>query len=326
MANSGVIVAKNLYVWRNSEKNDIFALKIQAMNRVEVPKFALKLDYMLWSVAFIVVFSVLFMIIYAPFSLTHWFDIFNERQLSITVTFYLASIVLMVVSKILMMWAGGRITITVSRYLLWIFAEIVCISLLYTAFTELLPSGDENNSVAAVAFRAFCCVTAILAIPYMISFLYAAYKAKLEENKMMRYRAHFYGAGFDGTSLINLYDGNGNVKMTVSADALYYMESMDNYVKVCYEEEGALHHYMLRCRTKILEKSLAGTPLQRCHRSYIINTSKIKMLRPDKSNSIAILSHSGVKPIPVSKRYYERLVETIAVNPPEPHGEDSENV
>ena len=40
----------------------------------EVPKFLLKLDFMMKSVAFIAAFSILFMLIYTPFSVTAWFD------------------------------------------------------------------------------------------------------------------------------------------------------------------------------------------------------------------------------------------------------------
>ncbi|MCH5329354.1 MAG: LytTR family transcriptional regulator [Alistipes sp.] len=287
------------------------------MKRAEVPQYVMKLDFMLGSVAFIVVFSVLFMIIYAPFSLTDWFDIFDERRLSISVAFYLACIVIMVASKLSLVLVSRRIAIDRLLYFLWLVGETVAISLLYTAFTRYLVQAEEPHSMPEVAFRAFCCVTAILAIPYAISFLYAAYRAKLRENEVMRYRTRAYGEVSETPQLINLYDGNGTVRMTVDIDALYYMESQDNYVKVCYESEGALHNYMLRCRTKALEKSLEGTPMLRCHRSYIVNITKIKLLRPDKSNSVAILNHSGVKPIPVSKRYYESLVATIAVNPPE---------
>ena len=296
------------------------------MIRKEVPKFVLKLDFILGSLAFIVVFSVLFMIIYAPFSLTSWFDIFNRQQLSITVSFYISAIVLMVISKTLMVWAQNRVSITVPIYILWLIGEIILISLLYTSFTELFALSDIPHSAAAVAFRAFCCVTAILAIPYIISFLYAAYKVTLEENEMMRYHIRLQGNATDESRLINLYDHNGTVRMTLDIDSLYYMESQDNYVKVIYEDEGSLHSYMLRCRTKTLEQSLAGTPIRRCHRSYIINTTKIKLLRPDKSNGVAILKHPGVKPIPVSKRYYEHLVETIAVNAPSELSADSERV
>lgn len=298
-----------------TENSAIFATKIVTMKTREVPKFVLKLDFMLGIVAFIVVFSVLFMIIYAPFSITHWFDIFDKQQLSITVTFYITSIMMMVLSKIMMMWAQNKITITIPVYALWLIGEIVAIALLYTAFTGLFVPGETGHSILRIAFRAFCCVTAILTIPYIISFLYAAYKAKVEENEMMRYRSRISSDGADTSRLINLYDGNGTVKMTVDIDSLYYMESQDNYVKICYENEDALHYYMLRCRTKVLEKSLEGTPMRRCHRSYIINTTKIKLLRPDKSNSVAILKHPGVKPVPVSKRYYDQLVGTIAANP-----------
>lgn len=302
-------------------------MKNETMNKVEVPKFALKLDFTLGLVAFVVIFSVLFMTIYAPFSITDWFDIFDEKQLSITVGFYAAGIVLMVLSKLIMMWAKHKITITIPVYIAWLFAEIVAISLLYTAFTELLVTSQTPHTVPALAFRAFCCVTAILAIPYIILFLYAAYKTKIEENEIMRCRSQLYNNDGAGSArMINLYDGNGTVKMTVDIDSLYYMESQDNYVKVCYENEDTLHYYMLRCRTKVLEKSLEGTPMRRCHRSYIVNTSKIKLLLPDKSNSVFVLKHAGAKPIPVSKRYLGQLVETLAANPNSAQSAEPENI
>lgn len=292
-------------------------------NRV-IPEFVFKLDFMLGSVAFIVIFSVLFMIIYAPFSLTAWFDIFDQRQLSITVAFYISAIAVMVISKISMMWVNSKRHFTLPWYLVWLVGEIIVISLLYSLFTEFLALSAPHSAIAVV-LRAFCCVTAILIIPYIISFLYAAYKAKTKENELILLRTQLQNNNMESSRLINLYDHNGTVRMTLDIESLYYMESQDNYVRVYYEDEGTLHSYMLRCRTKTLEKSLSETPIRRCHRSYIINTTKIKMLRPDKSNCFAILKHPNIKAIPVSRRYYDALVETIAVNPPVEHAAESNN-
>jgi len=282
------------------------------MRSQEVPKFLLKFDFMIGSVVFIAIFSILFMIIYAPFSVAAWFDIFDERNLSMTAAFYLAAVAVLMISKMFMVWAQSRITVTAGVYVLWLFGEIIAISLLYTGFTQLLIFHGEHPDPIGITIRAFCCVTAILAIPYTISSLYAAYKSKKEENDIMRYRTKLLEGNVGTNNLVNLYDGNGIVKLTIDIDALYYMESQDNYVKVCYENDGTLHNYMLRCRTKALEDSLSNTPMVRCHRSYIINTTKIKMLHSDKSNNAVILKHPDVKPIPVSKSYYERLMTLIA--------------
>lgn len=80
---------------------------------------------------------------------------------------------------------------------------------------------------------------------------------------------------------------------------------------------------MLRCPTKTLEDNLAGTTMVRCHRSYIVNTTKIKLLKSGKSHSTIILKHPDIKPIPISKSYYERLMNLIASSSPNPQSSDS---
>lgn len=283
------------------------------MNSVEIPKFLLKLDFMLKSIAFIVGFSVLFMIVYSPFSVTKWFDIFDSRRLSVSAGFYFAAIAFMVVSKIAMARINGRRSFSMAGYMLWLLAEIVVISLLYTLFTVFVVNGGEYvYGVVYITFRAFCCVAAILAIPYTILWLYAACKSKKEEYEVVSYHSRLADGGVDTSHLVRLCDNNGVVRLTVDIDALYYMESQDNYVKICYENDGALHYYMLRCRTKTLEEGLAATSMMRCHRSYIINTSKIKLLIPAKSKGTVVLRHPNAKPIPVSKSYYDRIMSFAA--------------
>lgn len=293
------------------QKSYICIVNSWLMNKVEIPKYLLRLDFMLKSLAFIVVFSVMFMIVYTPFSLTAWFDIFDRQHLWATVSFYLSAIAFMVFSKVVMAWAQNRIAITASIYALWLVGEIIAISLLYAGFTELAVNGMEPHDVWYMTVRAFCCVTAILVIPYVILGLYAAYKSKKEEFDVMRHGAKPADGGADSPRLINFYDSNGVMRLTVDIDSLYYMESQDNYVKIYYENEDSLHYYMLRSRTKSVEESLANTSMVRCHRSYIINASKIKLLIPDKTNCRVVLRHDSIKAIPVSKSYCDNLMRVV---------------
>ena len=144
--------------------------------------------------------------------------------------------------------------------------------------------------------------------------LYAAYRSQKEENAIIRYRKSLLENNVAPSNLINLTDENGAVKLTIDIDSLYYMESQDNYVKICYENEGALCSYMLRSRTKHLESSLANTPMQRCHRSYLINTAKINIVRNEKPNPVAVLKHPNIKPIPISKSYYDRIISMVEIS------------
>ena len=282
------------------------------MKNSEVGKYLLRLDFMVTSVFFIAVFSILFMLIYTPFSMAAWFNITEERSMFVTVAFYMVAVSTMIISKVAIRWVQRRIQISLPIYLLWLLVESFVITWLYIGFTRvILP---ETVSSPQFTLRVFSCVVAILAIPYIIISLYAAYRAQREENALIRYREQLLGSNVTPSNLINLSDENGVVKLTIDIDSLYYMESQDNYVKICYESDGSLHSYMLRSRTKSIEASLANTTMLRCHRSYIVNTTKINLVRNDKSNPVAILKHPDIKPIPISKSYYERLISFVNTN------------
>ncbi len=275
----------------------------------EVSKYLFRLDFMVLSVLFIAVFSILFMVIYSPFSMAAWFDIDNERQMFGTIIFYLVAVGAMISSKLAMRWVQRKINISIPMYILWLLLEVLAVTWIYMCFTRIIL--PETISTPQLTQRVFSCVVAILAIPYSIVALYAAYRSQKEENEIIRYRENLLGGGGVPSGLINLSDEKGVVKLTIDTDSLYYIESQDNYVKVCYENDGTLHSYMLRSRTKSVEASLENTSMMRCHRSYIVNTAKINLVRNDKASPVVILKHPNIKPIPVSKSYYDRFISYV---------------
>lgn len=284
------------------------------MKNREVTKFLFRLDFMVMSVLFIAVFSVLFMLIYTPFSMSAWFDVTDERSMFVTIAFYIVAIATMIISKIAMRWAQRKITISAPVYISWLLVEVFVITWIYIGFTRVIM--PEAVCTPQFTLRVFGCVVAILAIPYTIVALYAAYRSQREENEIIRYRESLLGSNATSSNLINLSDENGVVKLTIDIDSLFYMESQDNYVKICYENDGSLHSYMLRSRTKSIETALANTPMLRCHRSYIVNTAKINLVRSDKSTPVVVLKHPDIKPIPVSKSYYDRLIAHVEASQP----------
>lgn len=190
-------------------------------------------------------------------------------------------------------------------------AEVVIVSLFYTHFTFVFVQ-PVDESVANIALKAFGCILLIIAIPYTILTLYAAYRTKTEELQMLQYEMSLTSAeSVVYPSLINLYDYNGALKLTINSDSLYYMESQDNYVKIFYENNGKLLSYMLRSRTKTIEENLADTSMVRCHRSYMVNVMKINHIRKGGKARYIVLTNDDIKPIPVSKSYFKNLISKI---------------
>ena len=277
----------------------------------EIPKFLLDKRYLFGSVVFIMTFSFLFMAIYTPFSNTAWFGLSNEMDFGMTVAFYIVAVAIMFISKMVMNFMQNKITFTYTKYIAWIVVEILVISIFYTHFTLLYTPMQEVDEIT-ILMKALGCIILIMAIPYTMLTLYAAYRAKTEELEMLQYEFSLQNEPQVAyPSLVNLYDYNGALKLTINSDSLYYMESQDNYVKIHYENQGKLMSYMLRCRTKAVEEALAETSMVRCHRSYMVNVMKINHIRKGGKARYIVLSSDIIKPIPVSKSYFKNLIEKI---------------
>lgn len=111
---------------------------------------------------------------------------------------------------------------------------------------------------------------------------------------------------------IKFYDTNHLLKLTVSASSILYIEADENYVNIYYVENGRLKHHTLRSSMKSIESLCQSRGIHRCHRSFFVNTSHIKVLRRDKEGIIYIeLDNAEAKQIPVSKKYYDAITGTL---------------
>jgi hypothetical protein len=109
--------------------------------------------------------------------------------------------------------------------------------------------------------------------------------------------------------IINLFDHNGILRFSIKESDLYYIISQDNYVRIHYLNNGEMTSYMLRCPLKVIEKSIKGSSLIRCHRSYIVNISRIKVLRSEKDGFFIDMDYDGIAEIPISKSYSDTFME-----------------
>ena len=71
---------------------------------------------------------------------------------------------------------------------------------------------------------------------------------------------------------------------------------------------------MLRCRLKTVEESFKGTSLIRCHRKYIVNADKVKVLRKESEGYFLDLDNDEIPPIMVTKTYAGNVLERFSPN------------
>lgn len=284
---------------------------------MELPKLMLRRKYLLESVFFVALFSVIFLALYKPFSDTVWLAFSPQPRLFVSLCFYVVAVATLLLSKLVLYFLYAGRGMHLLTYLAWIAGEFVLIALLYIGFTLSFGMSGPDLSPGLVGRVTFC-VSLILAIPYSLITLYTAYRAQKEELNLMRLQhAQQEQAKTPTSRLIHFADNNGVLRMSVDEESLYYIESQDNYVRIYYELEGKLVGYMLRCKTQTLEEILQGTSLIRCHRSYIVNVRKISCYKHSHDRAKITLQHESAKPIPVSKSYYKQVSEVVAASAPD---------
>ena len=275
-----------------------------------VPKQILQRRFLLRSVLFVSLFSILFMSLYQPsfaYSTT-WFGFHSWKQTGVTALFYTVAISTLVLSKLLLFRFSRNHSITVRRILVWHIVEFFAIATEYYLFSVYFRLGTVE--IPQLLVRIPMCVALILAIPYSIIWLYAQYKAKKEELELFKV-THKRETIESGHRLIQFRDSQGKHKMSLSEDSIFLIESQDNYVQIFYDLEGKLSSYLLRSTTQKIEEDLADTSIVRCRRSFLVNTSKIVRWGKERGHFTITLDRPSGKTITVTPAYYRTILTQL---------------
>lgn len=289
--------------------------------RKKAPRFLLESRTLVGSVVAIVLFSIIFMLIYGPYSSTSWLTLLVDQSqgtgwvnrfysVMASVLFYLVAIAFLGLSKVVLYYIGKKVQLYNGHLVSWIGGEVVLISLIYTVFTVLLNLADPNLFLP-IWGRAVLVLSFIIVVPYIICLQHATNRHQsqlLDRLGMNMVNDKMKDAD---SKLINLVDSTGKLKMSINVDSLYYVESQDNYVKIYYDSDGKLCNYMLRSTTKSIEAKF-GEWLVRCHRGYLVNKNKIRIFRNDRDGMYICLMHDNIRQIPVSKSYASNIQRVIA--------------
>ncbi|MCK9625602.1 MAG: LytTR family transcriptional regulator [Bacteroidales bacterium] len=274
----------------------------------KIPLYLVEKNQLIGSVVFTVLFAIVFLNIYSPLSTTAWFGLGKSIYFFFTVGFISLATMILVLSRVIMYKTKDIIKLSYLQYILWIIVEIILIAIFYTYVTWEYINGSQGELIDIFP-KALLYTSVILIVPYIIYILYCSINDKNKTLRLLSY-SNVVSDGEEmsqNAKLIHLTDNNGNLRLSVKLENLYYIESQDNYIKVYYQNKGAICNYMLRCKLKTIEDSFAESTLIRCHRSYIVNSSKIKVLRKEKEGTFIDLDCDGIDSIPVSKGYSERI-------------------
>ncbi len=284
----------------------------------DLPSFLVTKENIRKLIFFTTIYSLIFINIFRPFNSEDWipgintFNYFLYSSLMVLIGLTLISI-----SRIIMYFFVKKISIGYLEYLIWILGEITILAGFYIFIAHKVGFIDnyiQQNPVLVyweaifeIFRKAVANTTWMLLIPYVISFLYLYNEhlvKKLAENTEENKE----------NNVIQFKDEKDEVRFSITSDKVVFIESSDNYCIIKYLNNDKISDFVLRSSLKRLANELNDTPIQRCHRSYMINLEHVASLKKDNSDISFEFDVPNIKEIPISKSYNEKIMELFVIH------------
>ncbi|MBR4722657.1 MAG: LytTR family transcriptional regulator [Muribaculaceae bacterium] len=275
----------------------------------QLPRKFFKLTAQVIYIVVLPLFFLLFALSYRPESLVRLLDMGRE-MFSFNLTMVFAIIF------------GSYLTLRLSLYFLrhkishhplwytaWCIMEAVFVSFFVALYLWLMYNSKEMPFYTALG-NSLVQVSSILLYPYLIVFLLQLVEANVKFKQ--RHLAEMKKAESVNDNRIKFTDENGQVRFTSLPQDILYLESDGNYVRIHYLSRNEKKIFSLRNAMKNVEAKCEEFSFVRCHRSYIINPKRVKLLTKSEDGTLyAELNDVQSTHVPITKTYYDALTEIL---------------
>lgn len=275
----------------------------------KIPSYLISKKNIIRLILFTAGFALLFINLYSPFDVRNWFGLNLKSQ---ELFFYsslviLTGVLVVVISRVILYYYNKKeIRTKLWAFLLIIALEVVSMSMFYTIYESFFIINDNRTHLEV--FSASIQNTAlVLLLPYAVLWLYFSWQDKIYKLEMLTESEE--SAVIDGKMMIPFKDEKGTMRITIKLDDVLYLKGADNYLTIFYLNKNSVSKFLLRNTIKNLEKELANKPITRCHRSYMVNFEKIKVIRRERGVLILEMDTEPPIEIPVSKTYMNTVFQ-----------------
>ncbi len=273
--------------------------------RHRIPDFFVNRRNTLIQIIFTTIFAYAFILIYRPFNSRSWFDI-NTGKFAFGVGIVVVlGMLVVIISRVIMSQIRKVRTITIAGYAIMIGIEVLAMTGFYMMIQKVFLK--DTRFWFEVYYTAILNATLILLIPYLISLLYFAWYDKKQKLDSLLIEKHTVPE----SRFIHFDDENGDTKLSIQLNDLLYIEASENYVTIHYLDHTQHGRLLLRNSMKRMEEQLTGFPVVRCHRSYMVNLNRIRLVKKTKAGMIVELSATVPVRLPVSETYKTNFTETL---------------
>ena len=289
--------------------------KLKLFGNKELPNYILEKNSVVRMILFTTIYSLVFINIFRPFNSETWIpNISSTNYFMYSSLMVMVGMVVVSLSRVIMSFVVKKVQFTYPDYVLWLVSDAVVLSIFYVfiaykvGFVDNYMSDNPELSMWEALFDIFRKATAntvwMLLIPYTISLLFL-------DNQYLKNRIKEIGDRIPANNIIHFKDEKGEIRLSINVENILYAESSDNYVTIKYINNDKIVDFLLRTNLKKLSDDLRDTPLQRCHRSYMINLLHVTSIKKDMTELIIQFDTTSIKDITVSKTYHEAIMEAF---------------
>ena len=280
-----------------------------------MPSYLLETNNVVRMILFTTVYSLVFINIFRPFNSETWIPNNNSTNYFMySSLMVLIGMVVVSLSRVIMNLVVKKVQLTFPDYVVWLVSDAVVLSIFYVFvaykvgfidnFINDNPDATRWEAIFTIFWKSTANTVWMLLIPYTISLLFL-------DNQHLKNRIKEIGDRSSDNNIIHFKDEKGEIRLSINLENVLYAEAADNYVIVKYINNDKIVDFFLRTNLKKLTDDLRDTPIQRCHRSFMINLLHVTSLKKDQTDFIIQFDTTSIKDITVSKTYQEAIMEAF---------------
>ncbi len=276
-----------------------------------IPAYLISKRNIVRLIIFTAGFALLFINLYSPFDVRNWFgfDLKSQELLLYSSLVILTGVLVAVVSRVILYHYNKKeIRTKIWAFICIIGLEVIFMSLFYTIYESVFIKNDTRNFLE-VYQASFQNTALVLLLPYAVMWLYFSWLDKA--NKIKELTASEDTVPIDGKMMVPFLDEKGTMRITLKLDDILYLKGADNYVSIFYRNKNTVSKFLLRNTIKNLEDQIKELPITRCHRSYMVNFEKIKVIRREKGIHLLEMDTDTPIEVPLSKTYMNKVFEVF---------------
>ena len=289
--------------------------KLKIFGNKELPSYLLEKNNVVRMILFTTVYSLVFINIFKPFNSETWIHNNNSTNyMMYSSLMVLIGMVVVSLSRVIMGLVVKKVQLTYPDYVIWLVSDAFIVSIFYTfiaykvGFVDNFLQDNQESTTWEAIYSIFWKSTAntvwMLLIPYTVSLLFL-------DNQYLKNRIKELGEKTTDNNIVHFKDEKGEIRLSINIENVLYAEAANNYVIVKYINNDMLIDFLLRTNLKKLADDMRDTPIQRCHRSFMINLLHVTSLKKDLAEFIIQFDTTSIKDITVSKTYQDAIMEAF---------------